>query len=216
MGHEGSGPEREEGTRFSRRSLIKGVGTGVAGAVVAGSGSAQAPQVAPFDGQRAGPGSVRITLNINGKNETLDVEPRTTLINALREYLPPERALTGAKIGCDRGSCGACTVLIDGKPAYSCLLLAIDCVNRKITTVEGLAQGGRLTPVQQAMVEHDGLMCGFCTPGFVISLEALLSQNPNPTLEDVKRAISGNLCRCGAYPNIFKAALAAARARRGG
>ena len=89
-------------------------------------------------------------------------------------------------------------------------------MNRKITTVEGLAQGGRLTPVQQAMVEHDGLMCGFCTPGFVISLEALLSQNPNPTLEDVKRAISGNLCRCGAYPNIFKAALAAARARRGG
>ena len=130
--------------------------------------------------------------------------------------LPPDQALTGAKVGCDRGSCGACTVLVDGKAVYSCMLLAVDAQGRKITTVEGLAQGDRLTPVQQEMVNKDGYQCGYCTPGFVMSLTALLNENPNPSLDDVQMAVSGNTCRCGAYPRIFEAALAAAKAKRGG
>jgi aerobic-type carbon monoxide dehydrogenase small subunit (CoxS/CutS family) len=137
----------------------------------------------------------------------VQVEPRTTLLNTLRNHLD----LTGAKLVCDRGSCGACTVHVDGKPVYSCMMLAIDAQGKKITTVEGLAKGGRLTPVQQEMVNKDGYQCGYCTPGFVMSLTALLNENPNPTLDDVKMATSGNICRCGTYPRIFEAALAAAK-----
>jgi xanthine dehydrogenase YagT iron-sulfur-binding subunit len=150
----------------------------------------------------------------------VEVEPRTTLAHVLRGVghspLPPEQVLTGAKIGCDRGSCGACTVLVDGKAVYSCMLLAVDVQGRKITTVEGLAPSGQLTPVQREMVAKDGYQCGYCTPGFVVSLTALLNEKPNPSLEDVKTAVSGNICRCGTYPRIFEAALAAARAGRGG
>ncbi|MBI3910440.1 MAG: (2Fe-2S)-binding protein [Armatimonadetes bacterium] len=216
MKNEGQGRER---TRFSRRSFIKGVGSGVAGAAVIGSGAAALPKPQGdgdlFDGTHAGPGTVRVTLTINGKNETLEIEPRTTLVSALRDRMPPERALTGAKVSCDRGTCGACTVLLDGKPVYSCLLLAIDCVGRRITTVEGLAEGERLTAVQQALVDHDGLMCGYCTPGVVMAIQGLLNEKSDPTLEDVKRGISGNFCRCGAYNRIFEAALAAARTEKG-
>jgi len=143
------------------------------------------------------------------------VEPRTTLANVLlgvgHTPLPADQALTGTKIGCDRGSCGACTVHVDGKAIYSCMMLAVDAQGRKITTVEGLAQNGRLTAVQQEMVNKDGYQCGYCTPGMVMSLTALMNENPNPTLDDVKTAVSGNLCRCGTYPRIFEAALAAAK-----
>jgi len=129
--------------------------------------------------------------------------------------MPADQALTGAKPGCEMGSCGACSVLVDGKAVYSCLLLALDMQGKKITTVEGLAHDDRLSPVQQAMVDHDGYMCGFCTPGFVISITALLKEHPNPTRAEVQTGLAGNLCRCGAYDRIFDAALAAAKGEKG-
>ncbi len=206
----------------SRRSFIKGAGAGVAGAAVAASGAAVVETAGPAEAApptRLGPGPVKVTLNINGAARTVEIEPRTTLVNVLRGVghvpLPADQALTGAKIGCDRGSCGACTVMVDGQTAYSCMLLAVDAVGRKITTVEGLAQGGVLTPVQEEMVAKDGYQCGYCTPGFVVSLTALLRQKPNPSLDDVKMAVSGNTCRCGTYPRIFEAALAAAKRTKG-
>ena len=211
--------EEEKGRPLgvTRRSFIKGAGAGVAGAAALGGvadpardAQAQNPAV-----PRLGPGPVRVSLNINGASRSVQVEPRTTLANVLRGVghtpLPADQALTGAKVGCDRGSCGACTVLVDGKAVYSCMMLAVDAQGRKITTVEGLATGGQLTPVQQEMVNKDGYQCGYCTPGFVMSLTGLLQKKPNPSLEDVKMAVSGNTCRCGAYPRIFEAALAAAK-----
>jgi aerobic-type carbon monoxide dehydrogenase small subunit (CoxS/CutS family) len=158
---------------------------------------------------------VRLTLRINGQAKPLQVEPRTTLLNALRNHAN----LTGAKLVCDRGSCGACTVMVEGKPVYSCMMLAVDAQGKAITTVEGLGTPEKMDPVQEAFVENDALMCGFCTPGLVMSVRALLNRNPNPTLEQVKEACCGNLCRCGTYPRVFDAALAAARtssARREG
>lgn len=205
----------------SRRSFIKGASAGIAGAsVLAGTAVVEseqpaeaAPAAAPAT--KAGPGPVNVTLNLNGTNHTVQVEPRTTLVNVLRGVghrpLPPDQALTGAKVGCDRGSCGACTVLVDGKAVYSCMMLAIDAQGRKISTSEGLVKGGQLSPVQQEMVRCDGYQCGYCTPGMVMSITGLLNENPNPTLDDVKMAVSGNICRCGTYPRIFEAALAAAK-----
>lgn len=202
----------------SRRSFIQGAGAGVAGASVLGATAVVDPEeveAAPAATPPQGPGAVKVTLQINGKKHTVEVEPRTTLVSVLRGVgkvpLPPDQVLTGAKIGCDRGSCGACTVLVDGKAVYSCLKLAIDAQDSKITTVEGLAKGDRLTAVQRQMVEKDGYQCGYCTPGFVMSLTALLEENSKPSLEDVQTAVSGNTCRCGAYPRIFEAALAAAK-----
>jgi xanthine dehydrogenase YagT iron-sulfur-binding subunit len=216
----------DKGRPFSvtRRSFIKGAGAGIAGAGLAGGAALLEPEAAEAQATGAGaakvgPGPVTITLNINGANRTLQAEPRTTLVNALRgvghQPLPADQALTGAKIGCDRGSCGACTVLVDGKAVYSCMMLALDAQGRKVTTVEGLATGDKLTPVQEEMVAKDGFQCGYCTPGFVMALTALLKEKPNPTLDDVRMATSGNTCRCGAYPRIFEAALAAAKKARG-
>ncbi|MFN4218112.1 MAG: (2Fe-2S)-binding protein [Candidatus Bipolaricaulia bacterium] len=153
-----------------------------------------------------GPGRTPIKLIVNGEAHEVLVEPRRTLLDALRKDL----GLTGAKKACDEGTCGACTVLVDGKPIYACMALAIECDGKSIETIEGLAQDGKLHPIQQAFIEEDALQCGFCTPGQIMSMKALLDENPNPTLQDIKRALSGNLCRCGAYPKIFKAALRAA------
>ena len=153
-----------------------------------------------------GPEKTPVNLRVNGEEHEVIIEPRRTLLDVLRKDL----GLTGAKKGCDEGTCGACTVLLDGRPVYACLTLAIECEGREIETIEGLAKDGQLHPVQQAFIEHDALQCGFCTSGQVLSVKALLDENPNPTEEDVKRAVSGNLCRCGAYPKIVKAALAAA------
>lgn len=206
-------PELEN---VSRRDFLRGLGTSaaVAGAALAtGAPPAEAaPQdVPPARGKRL-KGTVRVSLNINGQTKTADVEPRTTLLNTLRDHLD----LTGAKKICDRGACGGCTVIADGKPVYSCMMLAVDAQGKKLTTVEGLGTPDKMSPVQEAFVEHDALMCGFCTPGFVVTCSALLQKNPNPTLQQVKEACSGNTCRCGTYPRIFEAALAAAKKINGG
>jgi len=159
----------------------------------------------------AGPDGTPVTLNVNGAARTHLVTPNMTLAEALRGPL----GLTGTKIGCNRGSCSACTVLLDGAAVNSCMLLAIDIGDRKITTIEGLAQGDTLHPVQEAFIEHDAVQCGFCTPGLVLSCAALLAQMPDPTAADVKAAITGHLCRCGTYPHVISATLAAAQVRKG-
>jgi aerobic-type carbon monoxide dehydrogenase small subunit (CoxS/CutS family) len=209
------GEERDDRdlTRVSRRGFMKGVGTGLIGSALLGEVATPPTEAEAATSGAMGPGPVPLTLNINGQDRSVRVEPRTTLANTLRNELD----LTGTKVVCDRGSCGGCTVMMDGKPVYSCMMLAVDAVGHKITTVEGIAPSSGLDPVQAAFVEKDALMCGFCTPGFVVSVRALLAENKNPTLEDVKAACAGNICRCGTQPRIFEAALAAAeRMRRGG
>ncbi len=197
----------------SRRKFLKGVG-------VAGAGAALADSFLSHDGITAKSktdaadtpvsGSVNVGLDINGKRRTATVEPRTTLLSAMRDRLEP--GITGPKLVCDMGTCGACTVIMDGKPVYSCLVLAVDAVGKTITTVEGLGTPENMNEVQQAFVESDALMCGFCTPGFVTSISAYLKKNSHPTLEEVREACKGNFCRCGTYPRVFEAALAAAKA----
>jgi xanthine dehydrogenase YagT iron-sulfur-binding subunit len=156
--------------------------------------------------QEYGPQKVPVTLNVNGRRQTIDVEPRRTLVEALRVDL----GLTGTKLVCDMGNCGACTVLIDDEAVYSCLTLVLDCQDKAITTVEGLGEAGTLDRLQQAFVRHDALQCGFCTPGQLLAAHALLKRNSHPTEEDVVVGMSGNLCRCGAYRGIVRAVLAAA------
>ncbi|MGE5081634.1 MAG: (2Fe-2S)-binding protein [Acidobacteriota bacterium] len=158
-----------------------------------------------------GPDATSVALNINGAVKHVSIEPRTTLAEALRHELH----LTGTKIVCDRGSCSACTVMLDGMPVNSCTTFALDAVDRKITTIEGLGNPEHLHPVQAAFVEHDGMQCGYCTPGMVMSCAALLERNPNPAAADVQQAISGNICRCGTYPKVVEAVLATARSRKG-
>ena len=147
-----------------------------------------------------------VRLCVNGSEHELALEPRRTLLDALRVDV----GLTGTKKVCDMGDCGACTVLVDGRAVYGCLLLAVDCDGREIRTVEGLGSGGQLDPVQQALIEADGFQCGFCTPGQAMSLRALLDENPAPSDEEILRAVGGNLCRCGAYQNILRAGRLAA------
>lgn len=154
-----------------------------------------------------GPQKTAITLEVNGLPQFVDVEPRRTLLDTLRIDL----GLTGAKLVCNMGNCGACTVLVDGVAIYSCLTLAIECEGKAITTIEGLSQEGSLHPLQQAFVQHDALQCGFCTPGQVLAAHALLERNPQPTEADVVAGMSGNLCRCGAYRGIIEAVLDAAK-----
>ena len=148
----------------------------------------------------------QVRLTVNGVERTLAVEPRRMLLDILRHDLQ----LTGTKKVCDQGNCGACTIHLDGVPCYSCLLLAVDCDGQTITTIEGLAHGNRLDPVQQAFIDDDAFQCGFCTPGQIMSLRALLNETPNPTDDEIQRAVTGNLCRCGAYVNILKAGRRAA------
>lgn len=150
-----------------------------------------------------GPGAVPITLCVNGTAYALAVLPSTTLAEALRDSL----GLTGTKLACDRGACSACTVWLDGAPVPSCIVLALDVGAREITTIEGLADGEALHPVQSAFIEHDAIQCGFCTPGLIMSCAALLENNPHPTEDEVKAAISGHLCRCGTYPHVIAAVL---------
>lgn len=171
-----------------------------------GAGMARVDLV-PKAPQFAGPGPVDVAFAVNGDGVQVHVPPHRTLLDTLRETL----GLTGAKRVCDEGTCGACTVLLDGVPVYACLTLAVACAGRQVETVEGLSQGAELHPVQTAFIEHDALQCGFCTPGQIMSCVGLLRRTASPTSEDVLRAVSGNLCRCGAYPNIVAAALSAAK-----
>jgi xanthine dehydrogenase YagT iron-sulfur-binding subunit len=192
----------------SRRKFLKGVGIAGAGAAVVDKLwiEAEAKEQAA---EKVLSGTVKVNLDVNGDKRNVEVEPRTTLLNALRNHLEP--AVTGPKLVCDVGTCGACTVLLDGKPVYSCLVFAVDAVSKKITTVEGLASPENPNAVQAAFVEKDALMCGFCTPGFVTTISAYLKKNPNPSLAEVREACKGNFCRCGTYPRVFEAALAAAK-----
>ncbi len=164
----------------------------------------------PTTGQVVGPDAITLTLQVNGRAMTVVADPGATLVQVLRDTL----GLTGTKIGCDRGACSACTVWLDGEVASSCMTLVLDARHRRITTIEGLADGDTLHPVQRAFVEHDAMQCGFCTPGMVMSCAALVERNPDCTLDDVKAAVSGHLCRCGTYPNVFAATLTAARAKQ--
>jgi xanthine dehydrogenase YagT iron-sulfur-binding subunit len=187
---------------ISRRNFLRGVGaSAVAGALAKAAAAAQS--VESLDNQRpVGPGAEKLILQVNGSRYEVEVEPRVTLLDVLRNRLQ----LTGAKEVCDRATCGACTVLLNGQPVYSCMKLAMEVQAQAITTIEGLGTPNNLTPIQRAFVECDAMMCGYCTPGFVMSLTALFGAKSNPTVEEIKQACSGNLCRCGAYPHIFKAA----------
>jgi aerobic-type carbon monoxide dehydrogenase small subunit (CoxS/CutS family) len=193
----------------SRRKFLKGVGIAGAGAAVVDKLWVEAEANEQASGPKIVSGAIKITLDVNGQKRSVEVEPRTTLLNTLRNRLEP--GVTGPKLVCDAGTCGACTVLLDGKPAYSCLVLAVDAVNKKITTVEGLGTPDNLNAVQAAFVEKDALMCGFCTPGFVTTISAYLKKNPNPSMAQIREACKGNFCRCGTYPRVFEAALAAAK-----
>jgi xanthine dehydrogenase YagT iron-sulfur-binding subunit len=197
---------------FNRRRFLQGVGAVGVGALLGDTAVKAAEQAAaqPSDSKIIS-GEVSITLHINGQDRTLKVEPRTTLLSALRDRLEPP--LTGPKLVCDMGTCGCCTVLLDGKPVYGCLVLAIDAIGVKITTVEGLGTPDKMNEVQAAFVEKDAMMCGFCTSGFVTRISALLEEIPTPTIEEVREHCKGNFCRCGTYPHIFQAALAAADAK---
>jgi len=191
---------------FSRRDLLRG---GAAGAVVSGvlapalRGEEAAADTASGTTLH-GPGPVAMTFTINGKRFDASLEPRVTLLDALRNHLD----LTGAKKVCDRATCGACTVLADGKPIYSCTLLAIEAQGMKLETIEGLGTPARMHPIQAAFVEHDAQQCGYCTPGFVMACKAFLDLHPRPTLEQIERGLGGNLCRCGTYDGIKHVLLA--------
>lgn len=191
---------------FSRRTFLKSLGTVAATAATAQVNTVAAELEKANAEKVVGPGAVPVTLKVNGQSLKLMLEPRVTLLDALRNY----SSLTGAKEGCDRATCGACTVLVDDVPIYSCQKLAIEAQDREITTVEALADNGKLSPVQQAFLEKDALMCGYCTPGFLMSVTALLKKNPRPSADDVKHACAGNLCRCGTQPRVLQAALKAA------
>src|SRR5436190_7738291 len=185
----------EQESRVSRRDFLKISGASAATVPLIGIRIVDAAGV-PVKIQ--GPGKTPITLTINGQKHTLQLEPRVTLLDAMRDRL----AITGAKRVCDRAECGACTVLVDGKLVYSCSLLAIEVQGKAITTVESISQGGTLHPIQQAFVDNDASQCGFCTPGFIVATKALLDKHPNPTPEQIRHGLSGNLCRCGTYHGI--------------
>jgi aerobic-type carbon monoxide dehydrogenase small subunit (CoxS/CutS family) len=157
-----------------------------------------------------GPGAIDIGLTVNGQRVTVHVPPRRTLLDTLRQSL----GLTGSKRVCDEGTCGACTVIVDDRPVYSCMTLAVACEGKRVETIEGLSKDGELHPVQRAFVDADAFQCGFCTPGQIMSVVALLRETAAPTEEDVRRAVAGNLCRCGAYPNIVSAGVNAGRRKR--
>ena len=191
-------PRRKDEPGFSRRTFLKTVG---AGGVAAGV-LANAPGADAQGGVNAvGPGVVPVTLNVNGKSLRLQIEPRVTLLDALRMRAD----LTGNKRGCDRGACGACTMIVDGRTVYACSTLAIEVQGKKIRTVDGLASGGTLHPVQQAFCDKDALMCGFCTPGFVMASVGLLEKHPNATPEQIRKGLDGNICRCGTFSRVFEA-----------
>ena len=205
--HDDDDGVKEKGSGLSRRSFLKVSGISLSVPLVMGH---RVIKVAGAEVKMYGPGKVPLALTVNGKKYSAEVEPRVTLLEALRGELD----LTGSKRVCDRGTCGACTVIVDGKPAYSCSILAIEAQGKAVTTVEGLMQGDKLHPVQQAFIDNDAQQCGFCTPGFVVACKAFLDKNPNPTPEQVRHGLGGNICRCGTYVGIRAAVLQAAKGGR--
>ncbi len=206
----GNAKDQDASGGFSRRKFLQGVGVVGVGALMADHPLLAADEPAgATDGIVSG--NVEIVLQVNGRNRKVTVEPRTTLLNALRNNMVPP--ITGPKLVCDMGTCGCCTVLLDDKPVYGCLTLAIDAVGRKITTVEGIGTPEHLSPVQAAFGEKDAMMCGYCTDGFVTSITSLLKAKPNATEEEIREGCKGNFCRCGTYSRIFQAALETVKAR---
>lgn len=196
---------------FTRRDFLKGFGSGTLGAAIAPRLLAQkAESIQTQEGEVPVYATKQTKLTINGREFTLVVESQETLLDVLRDKLN----LTGTKKMCDRGECGGCTVLLEGKPIYSCMYLAIRADGASITTIEGLAQKDKLHPLQQAFIDNDAYQCGFCTPGFLLASKAMLEKTPHPTLDQIKQGLSGNLCRCGNFANIFKAVDDAAKTGR--
>jgi aerobic-type carbon monoxide dehydrogenase small subunit (CoxS/CutS family) len=190
---------------LSRRGFLKGTGAALAAVTAAPGIEAQVPVAVSTSVESVPRTSIRLT--VNGTERRIDVEDRWTLVEMLRDHL----GLTGTKIGCDRGECGACTVLLDGKPVYSCSNLAVWADGRSVETVEGLARNGRLDPLQQAFIAHDAPQCGFCTSGQLMSAKGLLARNPRPTADEVRAGMTGNICRCSGYNHYVEAVLAAAK-----
>lgn len=203
--------KKDDTPKLSRRTFIKSVGISSVG-VAAAKGEGMVGQL-----QRAGilekdkiigAGKIKVSFQVNGKMVKAEIEPRTMLVDVIRDHLN----LTGTKIGCNRGACGACTVILNGKAVASCMTLALDAAGKPIETIEGLEDSlDKLHPIQEAFIEHDALQCGFCTSGMIMSSKHLLDKTKSPTDEQIKDAVSGNLCRCGTYPNVFKAIETAAK-----
>jgi len=198
--------EKSKPRGITRRKFLKNIGAGVVGTTVA-INSLKAGTKDPTSKDSTSPhqNKIPLTLQVNGQKITTLVEPQTSLADFLRDQLH----LTGTKIVCNHGECGACTVLLDNKAVYSCHMLALDAANSSVITIEGLMSGEELHPLQKAFVEHDGMQCGFCTPGQIMTAQALLLKNPHPSREEILTGMSGNLCRCAAYPHIIESVLAA-------
>jgi xanthine dehydrogenase YagT iron-sulfur-binding subunit len=211
MDHEDHDKPATAAGGVSRRGFITSVGSGAIGVAAAGALVKGAPAEAQAETVKAGDVST-ITLTVNGRKQKLLVEARWSLLHVLRDQL----GLTGTKVGCERGECGACTVLIDGKARYACMTLAVEADGHEITTVEGLMAGEELGPTQQAFAEEDAFQCGYCTPGQVMAAEGLLRANPSPNLDQIRQGMAGNICRCGTYAHIFKAVAKAADLKRQG
>lgn len=197
--------QKRSGPGVSRRDFLKGSGAAVAATAVANAARESAAQETGRRNLVAG--KKKITLNVNGKDYTVEVEPRVILLDVLRNDLN----LTGGKDVCDTTNCGACTVTIDGKATYACSRTAMECVGKKIRTVESLSEGGKLDEVIQGFVKHDAMQCGCCTPGFVMATRAFLDKKPNATLNDIQKGLGGNVCRCGTYAGITACALEIAK-----
>src|SRR5436305_20105 len=196
-----------KGSGVSRRGFLKGFGVGTLATGLLETDLIPAQGADTQSGKILGPGEFPISLQVNGQTRKLNVEPRVTLLDALRNRLD----VTGPKKVCDRGTCGACTVLVDGHPVYSCTMLAIEAEGREITTVEGIGTPEKMNAVQKAFVEHDAQQCGFCTPGFVVACTAFVRTHPNASLDEVRAGLGGNLCRCGTYAGMMLAAVDAAK-----
>jgi aerobic-type carbon monoxide dehydrogenase small subunit (CoxS/CutS family) len=199
---------KKDRTGMSRRGFLKGIGGGAIGTAVISTGLVNSGPAEAYSPESVGAAKAAVNLKVNGKSYRVEVEHRNTLAEILRDQL----GLTGTKIGCDRGECGACTVIINGRNMYSCSQLAVWMEGKEILTIEGLAKGDKLDPVQQAFIDHDGPQCGFCTSGQIMSGKALLLKNAKPTEAQVQRGLSGNLCRCGNYNREVAAVLAASKA----
>jgi len=190
---------------FSRRSFVKGIGTSVIGSYAAAPVLSKFSRKVLEEVETESKNKEPLTLRVNGKKVSVSVEPETTLVELLRNKLK----LTGTKVICNQGECGGCTVLMNGKAVSSCHILALDTAGSEIITIEGLMSGEKLHPIQEAFIEHDGMQCGFCTPGQVMAAQAILIKNPKPSKDEILEGMSGNLCRCAAYPNIMKSVIAA-------